>query len=47
MTLILTNVIQDMILNNIREVLVGRTFWIMLNAGGTVTCKPYNSKSTL
>ena len=43
MALVLTNVAQDMILNNIQEVLaVGRT--PNANAGDTVTFKPYNLK---
>jgi len=46
MILIMTNIIQNMILNNIQEVLVvDRTPCVMLNAGGTVTFEPYNSKN--
>jgi len=48
MILILTNIIQDMILNNVQEVLIiDRTLDVLCH-GGTVTFKPYiNSKRTL
>jgi len=48
MILISTNIIQDMILNNIQKVLVvDQAPCVMLNANvGTVTFEPYNSRST-
>jgi len=46
----MANVIQDpddMILISIQEILtVDQTSYIIANAGGIVTFKPYNSKST-
>jgi len=46
MTLILPNVIQNMILNNIQEVSICRSDILGNANASTVTFKPYNSQST-
>jgi len=48
MILILTNIIQNIILNNIQEALaVGWTLYVIVKVGGIVTFKPYKSQNKM